>query len=180
MRKTSRILIVAALVAGGALQGARAEPSSRDLDGLVGELAGVHQSLDQLVGLVGQLIRNQKVDVLLKRIEMRERRMAPLEAELLRAERQRSDLNVEVERMQEMVDDWEIQLRDAERDNDKETEGELSMMLSQVRHSLTIESGRRDELDRRMNELEGDLIAGRKALAILDDVLLDELEQIEP
>ena len=55
----------------------------RALAALLEQVTGVNRSLERLVSLLEDSLDRQQIDLLLKRIELRERRLAPLEAQLL-------------------------------------------------------------------------------------------------
>jgi len=173
LSKGSWLLGIALVLVGTSVSYAQAEPA--ELPRLTEEVAGVNRSLDRLVGLLVTMLEQQKTDLLLKRIEMKERRVLPLEQEMRRARNTASNIGVEIDRMQAMIDDAESSQRKALRDG-REREGkELDQMITQLSLNYDVEVASRDEHERRARDLEDQIALHRRDIEVLDDLLMEQL-----
>jgi chromosome segregation ATPase len=143
---------------------------------LVEEVAGLNRSLDRMAGMLETLIGNQHVEILLKRIELKERRLEPLESELLRAERAQTDLEARVKRMQEELEQTEDAIADEVRAGSDTPDSESRRMKMQIERVLEVESSRVDDMRRRAQQLENQLASGRDEILILDEQLQELLQ----
>jgi len=169
-------LLAAALAAGVAPAAAQQEGQPEaESAGLVDEVAGLRSSLDQLVALLGRVAEQQKVDLLLKRVELKERRLIPVASDLRSLEGDYQDQKVVVTRYQEMLRQMEDALSEEIRRGVDQPDSESRQMIPEFERELQIEIARIEELERRMRRLEDELADGRKEIAILDEQLRELL-----
>ena len=71
--------------------------------GLVEEVAGLRSSLDRLVVLMERVAEQQRIDLLLRRVELKERRLIPVASDLRSLEGDYEDQKAQVKRYQEML-----------------------------------------------------------------------------
>jgi septal ring factor EnvC (AmiA/AmiB activator) len=140
------------------------------------DMAGINRSLERMVVLLETLIGNQQVDILLKRIELQERRLAPLESELRRGERAMIDVEARLKRMQEEREAMEDVIAEEVRDGIDKEDSEARRMKNQLDRVLESESSRVDEMRRRVQRLEDELADGRDEILILDEQLRELLQ----
>jgi septal ring factor EnvC (AmiA/AmiB activator) len=140
------------------------------------DMAGINRSLERMVVLLETLIGNQQVDILLKRIELQERRLAPLESGLRRAERAMIDVEARLERMKEEREAMEDVIAEEVRDGIDKDDSDARRMRDQLDRVLESESARVEEMRRRVLRLEDELADGREEIVILDEQLRELLQ----
>lgn len=181
MNKQWRVVTLAAgtAVAVLAAQGALADPAPAApsaTSALEQEIAGIHRTLDRLVALLETVRDNQRVDLLLKRIELKERRLAPLEnrwqSALDRIESLQSEATGVESRRAELEDTLNLEIR-AGQDH---PESDTRQMLQQLVAALKALEGQLAEARARARSLEDELAGSRKQIAALDEQLLKLLE----
>ena len=140
---------------------------------VVRELAGIQASLDDLVTLLSTMRRNQDADLILRRIEMHERRLAPIEQRLDSNKREQLEAEEGIGNVREWMQQTEEAIREIEREGDEvpiEARREATMGESELqRLTLRLETLRLQQI-----ELENSLLDGHDEVEILDD-LLEEL-----
>ena len=142
---------------------------------LLQEVAGVNSSLQRLVALLDILVGQQETDILLKRIEMKTSRLIPLETSLRSAKANLGDANAQFEQMSGMKDEWESGLREAVRDGKDQEAEELRRMIEQVAPAVTAQDTLRNELERRIRELEDEIAELQRDIDVLDERLAERL-----
>ena len=150
---------------------ATAPSAEPNVDGLQQELAGMRRSLDDIALLLAATLDQQQVAVLMTRMELKQRRMAPLEQLLQRTRDDRDGLRQERERMADMR---EI-IREQAGDSEEEAEAMRSDM-EHARRALERMDDRLATLDQRVIELEDDLARNLDDIAILEEMVDERLE----
>lgn len=138
---------------------------------LVEQLELLNRSLARLVELQERLLGNQRVDLLLKRIALEERRLAPLEKELLDARREFQELESRLEMIRGELDLQEENLREALMNGADAQKEQFRTAVDEMRRFLDIAEKRRDDMSARIRLLEDDLAEGREEIATLDAML---------
>ncbi len=154
---------------------AQSEMSEVEAPALVGDVAGIRQALDRLVDLLETVQRNQRVDLLLKRIELRERRSAPLERRLAGAQADVEGIEAEQVRMESMREQQERELDEIMRQG-QETDDGVRRMLREVERMQTAMEARLLDAQSRVRRFEDELADGREEIEILDELLLELLD----
>ena len=140
------------------------------------DVSGIHQSLERLVGLLETLREHQKVELLIKRIELKERRLAPMESRLRSAENTVKGIEDELTRLRTMREQIEEALNDNEIRGEATPEDGSREMLVHIERELEV-LGVQVEAERlRARELEDDLAEGREDVEDLDEMLIELLE----
>ncbi len=165
-------LAIAALLLVGALPVA-----GQDATPATGDLQGIQQSLDRMTVILERLVESRQVDLLLKRIELKERRLIPMEKELRDLRSRYSDSEAEIEAMVSMMEEWEKQKREAELTSNEDEVSALEEMHRQITAGIEREKSRRDGIDIEMRELEAEIDQQRRNLNYLDDLLEERLEE---
>jgi hypothetical protein len=140
---------------------------------LVEEVAGLRKAVERAAMLLDELSKNQRLDAVLKRIELKERRLAPIEAELRAA-------RMELVRQQEMITRIEARfnnLDDRFREeiqsgsDDPEKESDRRIMRQEMEANISAKSGTLAALESRIQMLEDNLEQGREEIRGLEDAL---------
>jgi chromosome segregation ATPase len=149
------------------------DPATRVAD----ELAGVNRSLDQLVTMMQTMMEYQEIDLVLKRIEMKERRVLPLESALRNARETVTSVSSELERMQSMVQEWEDAESRAVREGREQEAAEFRQMIAHSRAEVEYQTATLDRYEQRVRELEDDIALLNRDLRGLDELLGELLER---
>ena len=138
------------------------------------DVAGIRQALDRLVGLLETTQHHQRVDLLLKRIELRERRLDPLERRLRSAQSEVEGLADELVHLGAMKKQEEEELDDLLRSREID-EGDRRELKEIERAEVGLQA-RLDEAQIRARKYEDELADGREEIEILDEMLLELLD----
>ncbi len=138
------------------------------------DVAGIRNALDRLVVLMETVQHQQRVDLVLKRIELRERRLAPLEQRLQDAQSEVDGLGDELVHMSVMKEQFESQLDELSKTRDMD-ESERNQIREFERVEAAIEA-RVEEAQLRVRRYEDELADGREEIEILDEMLLELLD----
>jgi hypothetical protein len=175
----SRLLfgvLVLLLIGSGAPTRAQPLPDA-GVERLVEEVAGLNRSLERLVVLLEGSLANQQVDLLLKRIDLKERRLAPLSAELREAEKSAVRAASEIRRIEEMRDQQERQIsRDVREGNDR-PDTDARRMMQKIEATFEYQSSRAEDEQARARRLEDELAEGREEIIILEELLQELLRE---
>ena len=163
------------LVLGTPLVHAQSDGSAVETPTLTEDVAGIHQALDRLVNLLERVQRNQRVDLLLKRIELRERRTAPLERRLTGAQAEMEGIEAEQVHMESMKEQQEQELDEIIREG-KQTDDGVRRMLREIELMQTAMEARLLDAQARVRRFEDELAEGREEIEILDEILLELLD----
>ena len=140
---------------------------------VVRELAGIQESLDDLVVLLSTMRRNQDADLILRRIEMHERRLAPLEGRLDRNGREQQQAKTSMANIEEWKSQTEEQIFEIERAGRDEVPLPMRQEVHMAEQQMDRELERLDTLQQRQIELENALADRRDDVEILEDLLRD-------
>jgi chromosome segregation ATPase len=143
---------------------------------VVRELAGIRASLDELVTLLSTMRRNQDADLILRRIEMHERRLAPLERRLDANKRDQLNTEQSIGDIQNWVRQAEERILDVEREGREEVPLEMRHEVDRGQTELERLAEKLETLRRQQIEIENSMFAGRDDVEILDDLLEDLLD----
>jgi chromosome segregation ATPase len=166
-------LLLACAAPAVAQQGAASEGGTARL---VEEVAGLRRSLDRLVVLAEGLTANQKIDQLLRRIELKERRLTPLALDHRAAEKDVRDQEVRVKRLEEMLKKRQETLSDQIRQGTDRPDAPTRRRIADLEVALELETNRLDELRRAALRLGDELAEGQEEIAILEEQLQELLE----
>ena len=147
-------------------------------------VTSLDRSMTKMVRLLEHFLHNQRVELVLRRIELRERRLAPLGEELHRAERELIESKNEINRLKGMMAELEQVTFEEMRKGafDPIDSGSLRMKR-EVKRELEVQGGEMEAMERRAQDLDNDLAAGRREISILDNVLeqlLDSKQSRQP
>ncbi len=140
---------------------------------VVRELAGIQKSLGDLVALLSTMRRNQDADLILRRIEMHERRLAPLEGRLDRNRRERQEAKTTMSNIEEWKSQTEEQIHEIKRVGRDEVPLPMRQEVHMAEQQLDREQERLETLQQQQIELENALADWRDDVEILEDILRD-------
>lgn len=151
---------------------APADPAAR----LVQEVGALNRNLERVATLLEEFLAKQEMDMLMKRIEFKSRRLSPLEQELRdarqersRREEERSSLRVQLEEMERALEDEETEGAGAPHiEWTPTTKALMETRMTFLRDAL-------DALDLRIMELENDLASRREEIEGWEEFLDKEM-----
>lgn len=143
---------------------------------VVRELAGIQESLDDLVALLSTMRRNQDADLILRRIEMHERRLAPLEGRLDGNRREQLDAKTSMSNLEAWKSQTEEQILEIERAGRGEVPLPMRQEVHMAEQQMDREQERFETLQQQQIELENALADRRDDVEILEDLLRDLVE----
>jgi chromosome segregation ATPase len=164
------------LIWAGGFSAQQSTPTDAQGQKLVREVAGLNRSVERLVSMLSTYLDNQQVELLLKRIDLKERRIAPIADDLRDVESAVFDSKSQLMHMQDMLRDEEDRLRNEIRDGVDQPDSETRLMIEQYERAIQADTARLDGLDRRLRRLEDELAEGREEIAILDEMLQELLD----
>jgi len=177
VKKTLIALIPVALIAAIWVPPATGQDGPGDTpEQVTRELAGIRESLDDLVTLLSTMRRNQDADLILRRIEMHERRLAPLEVRLDRNGREQLEAKTAIGNIGEWKSQTEERIREIERAGREEVPLDFHHEVRMAGQQITHEQERLDRLQQKQIELENALADRRDEVEILEDLLDDLVE----
>lgn len=173
-RRWILLALGAALLAGWAAPaaGQQGDPTAR----LVEEVAGLNRSVDRLVDMMQELMESRKVDLLIKRIEIKQRAVIPMAADLRSMESEYDNLKMESKRLQDMVEQQEKVIDREVLQGTDVPDSESRLFMAELERELQVQRARLEELERRIGLLQGELADGQEEIAILDDQLRELVE----
>jgi len=176
---TSLVLLSVLLATGGPSAVAQQAPSGTEIATLTAEIGKLNGSLDDIARSLRVLLHDQKIQVVIRRIELAERRQAPFSSELRSA---RADVRAQKEelvRMEGIMENIRRRVDDAIRQgNDPQNVPERAE-LEQFESMLEIERERLSTAEVRVIDLENDAARGRDRIGILDEQLQELLDASE-
>jgi hypothetical protein len=140
------------------------------------DVKGIRQALDRLVVLLETTQRHQEIDLVLKRIELHDRRTEPLERRLRSAESEIEGIEEHLKALERMKEQEEELFDDAVREGNEAQRGESRRMLDDIERTRVGAEERLESVRMRMQQYENDLSASRREIEILDEILLELLE----
>jgi len=177
VKKTVIAFIPVALIAAIWVSPATGQDAPGDTpEQVVRELAGIQKSLGDLVTLLTMMRRNQDADLILRRIEMHERRLAPLEGRLERNRREQLDAKTSIGNIEEWKSQTEERIHEIEREGREEVPLQMRQEVRMAEQQMSQEEERFERLQQQQIELENTLEDRRDDVEILEDLLLELVE----
>ena len=172
------ILYAALLVGGGApTMAAEAAPGPDEISRLVvQQMVELNRSLDHIAHALQTVLGNQKVDLLIKRIELDERRLSPLGEELRRARDSVRAEQEEIAQMEGIQEQLQRQIDEAVRVGADPRSVEERQQQNHLETMIEVGRERLEAAERRVIDLENDVARGRDRIAILDEQLQELLD----
>jgi chromosome segregation ATPase len=150
-------------------------------DRLIQEVAGLRKAVERVTLLLDELAKTQRLDGLFKRIELKERRLAPIEAELRAARRELVTQQELMTRLNANLDDLENRFREESQSgsDDPEKESDYKVMSQDLEAQINAKGTALTALESRIRTLENDLNEGRAELRGFEDHLQQALTSKE-
>ena len=157
---------------------AAGQPASTDVVSarLAEDLKGIRQALDRLVVLHETDHHNWHVDLMFKRIELREHRLEPVERRLRAAESSRDRLQESLDSLEKMREQHEQRLKNEIKDGVDLPRSETRRMLDDIKRSRDSQLDRLKTTHARVQQLEDEVLSGQDEIEILEEQLTELLE----
>ena len=160
-RRASRLVSAAVVICLPALAGAQQPPVDSDSAQILDRLDQIHHALERIANSLEGQLAGQRLDLMLKRLEVSERRVGPLEEQVRKTRAERSVLADREERARLQLSEMADRMAAGELElSDREAEAVVAQMeldLDQVRSRIS-------ELDRQLGTLENELTRVREEI----------------
>jgi chromosome segregation ATPase len=171
-RCAKRLIAVAAVVCLPALAVAQQPAGDSDTARILDRLTQIHGALERIADSLEGQLDGQRLDLMLKRLEVSERRVAPLEEQVRKAQAERSLLQDREERAELQLSEMADRIAAGELElSDSEAEAAVAQMeldLEQFRSRIS-------ELDGQLAGLENELTRVREGIRDWQDYVDREL-----
>ena len=135
------------------------------------ELAGMRRSLDEISLLLAATLDQHQVAVLMTRIELKQRRMSPLEEHLQRTRDERDGMQQNRAQMIDMEETIRAEVGESE-----EEQQQMRLDLAHFQREMDRMDDRIAVLDQRIIELEDDLSRNQDDIAVLEEMVDERLD----
>jgi chromosome segregation ATPase len=176
MKPRSIGAILAVLVLGALPAAGQPTASDHAVAQLSEEMKGIRQSLDRMAALLEATRRHQQIDLVLKRIALRERRLKPLEDRLRSAESEVEGISEHLKSLDRMQAQHEEELDAEIRDGLDDPRSETRRVLADIERTRTGAEERLEAAYSRGQQYENELAHGKRQIEILDEMLGELLE----
>jgi len=151
-----------------------AQPEAPDSD-LVVEVQNLNRSVGQLVSLLETAVSHQHIDLVLKRLQLKERRIAPLRDRVESAESAVNNREDELRRIKMMLEEHEETARERLRAGE-EPDPEAQQMVDSLEPHVRILQRELEEYQLRLRTAEDDLARRLEEIEDLDEMLEELFE----
>ena len=181
MGKRWIVVLAVGIWIAGSLQGVSAQPaaSGEALPRLVEEVNDLNRSMVRLVSLMERVFEQRRIDLVMRRIQLEESRIAPLRSRVRDLEDELDNRELEKKGLSEMLESQRDVLKDLLRAGNEVPDSERQMLDEVERHLKTMQR----EIDDRwmkLQLLENELAGRREDIEILDDALTELFESFSP
>ncbi len=166
-----------------ALPGAGSQPAVAQQTGVESEIATLtteigklNRSLSDVARSLRELLHDQKIQVVIRRIELEERRQAPLGSELRSARSDVRSQQDELVRMEGILENIRQEIDDAVRDGADPQTAPQRIEIREFERMIEVERDRLPAAEARVIDLENDAARGRDRITILDEQLQELLD----
>lgn len=159
------------LAAGGAACPAAAEAEPARADALAAEAATMNRSMQEIARLLRELLDGHQVELLIRRLDLKQRGMAPMEQELRGARSERDNLSSELTGLGARVEELDSRIGEESRGSADREQSPWRMMRSELEANVKRLRERLTMLDQRIIELENDLSSSRREILALEETV---------
>lgn len=179
MHKAARSFVSGALLLMMFGAPAIAQSTTETDSDLVREVAALRKTVEKAVALLDRALVHQRVELLLKRLDLKERRVLPLESELRAARDAVTASRNEVERFELILEETEQRISQEVRDGTDQPDSENRLLKQDLEQALA--HGRRnlESDEERVRQLEDELASRLDEIEILEDSLQERLDSLE-
>jgi chromosome segregation ATPase len=151
-------------------------PSAGASAALLQEMTRLNQSLEEISGLLVLLLDGQEVDILMKRMQFKERRLAQVESELRSRRSEYENLQEEIKQMEGYREEMEIEAANRDQGGLDSTNSEDERIRRQIEAEMERITERSESIYRQVAELENRVGELREEYEILEEMLDERLE----
>ena len=166
------VLVLLCLSTAGA-----ATPVAAQEGQLVEEVAGLRASVDELVNMLDRYMGYQKIELTLRRVDLKQRQLSPMERELRNHKDSLESTHEELEGLEMYTEQVEAEIEEELRTSGDIRESEEGRrIIKEIASRREILEERMAGLERSVMELENDVAVRQRELLDLEDLLADMLE----
>ena len=153
-----------------------ATPATAEENRLVDEVAGLRASVDELVTMLDRYMSYQRIELMLKRVDLKQRQLAPMERELRNQQDDVDSAKRELEDLEMYTAQVEHEIREELQRGGDVRESEARRIMEEIDSRRETLEERMADLERSVIELENDVASRKRELLDLEDILADMLE----
>ena len=179
MRLIVRSILLGTLLSPIVAIPAIAETPSDSAASLVKEVEALRKTVEEAVTLLDRALAHQRTEILLKRLDLKERRVVPLESELRRAHDGLAASRNELERFEQMLEETEQRISEEIRSGVDPEESENRILKGDLEQALVHVRGSVESDEDRVRRLEDELAERLEEIEILEDSLQERLDKLD-
>jgi chromosome segregation ATPase len=155
---------------------AASTPAAETAAVLVQEMARLNRSLEEISGLLSLLLDGQEVDILMKRMQFKERQLARLESEMKSRRSESEHLQDEIKQLEAYREEIEMAAENRVQGGLDTPDPEDERIRRQIEAERERVTERSDSVYRQVVELENEVSELREEYEILEEMLDERLE----
>ena len=171
-RCATRFAFIAVAICLPAIANAQVPPNVSDAPQLSAQLSQIQRVLERIADSLEGQLDGQRLDLMLKRLEVSERRVAPLQEQVRKAQAERSLLQDREERAKLQLSEMADRIAAGKLEL---TDSEAEAVVAQMELDLEQLGSRSSELDRQLVGLENELTRVREEIRDWQDYVDREL-----
>ena len=176
MNNVTRLLLVGtALSLGSTLPEASQETEPTEPGALLQEVSELNRSMKEIASLLRETLEHQQMNMLMKRLELKTRSLAPMEEELRRARSDHEGVSNNLKELQMHMQFVEEKIEEEELTAVDPSESTWQMQQRQVDLQIEVLQERLKGVEEKMYEMENDLISRRNEILDWEDYLDEHL-----
>jgi hypothetical protein len=146
---------------------------------LVREVAALRKTMEQAVVLLDRALVHQRVELLLKRLDLKERRVLPLESELRGARDELTASRNELARFEMILEETEQGISQEVRDGTDQPDSENRRLKQDLEQAVAHVQRNLESDEQRVRQLEDELAERLEEIELLEDSLQERLEGLD-
>jgi len=179
MRLVVHAILLVSLLSQTLAAPALAQPAPDTAPDLVKEVEALRKTVEEAVALLDRAVAHQRTEILLKRLDLKERRVVPLESELRHARDGLAASRNETERFEQMIEETEHRIAEETRSGVDPDESENRILKDDLEQALAHVRRNVEADEDRVRRLEDELAERLEEIEILEDSLQERLDKLE-
>jgi flagellar biosynthesis chaperone FliJ len=177
MYRTAAILVLVVVFSGAS---SYAQHPASDPPATIEGIERLNAHLEDIARSLREIRSNQQLLLMLRQIELLERRLAPLEDEHRRAQDDVRATNEQIAQMAGMAERYREEVDRAVRSGADPLQVPERAEVEHIETMLELQRERLEAAEQRVIEADNDLARGRRRIEILDDKLEELMEEFDP
>jgi predicted nucleic acid-binding Zn-ribbon protein len=164
-------------ISGNVLSRAQQEaPPADPSTALLHEVSALNRTLEDISALLSLLLDQQEVDILMKRMQFKERRLSGLESELQGKKNEAGYVQEEIQRLKSFREQLDLEEQSRSQSGLDDPDPDAERARRSLEAELSVLEEKATSLDRQIIELENDVGGLRDEFGILEEMLNERLD----